>query len=159
MDLVKLENGEIKVDSKVVSSAFGKVHRNVLRDIANLGCSDGFRALNFEQSSYVSEQGKVLPCVRMTRDGFCFLAMGFTGKKADVWKESFLEAFNKMEQALKDQTKGVMESLAEAISVMEKDKEIASASAKALARWKSIRKEHIEKVTLAHERAQLILNF
>lgn len=34
------------------------------------------------------------PAYRLTRDGFAFLAMGFTGKKAAAWKERFLEAFN-----------------------------------------------------------------
>jgi hypothetical protein len=36
----------------------------------------------------------------MTRDGFSFLVMGFTGKRAAQWKERFLEAFNRMEQEL-----------------------------------------------------------
>ena len=36
----------------------------------------------------------------MTRDGFSILAMGFTGKAALAWKEKFLGAFNKMEQAI-----------------------------------------------------------
>lgn len=158
-DLVSIENGQIRVDSKVVADAFGKVHRNVLRDISNLECSDEFRALNFEQSSYRSEQGKILPCVTMTRDGFCFLAMGFTGKRAGQWKESFLGAFNAMEAALLEQQKGVMASLSEAIAMMEKDKDIASASARALAKWKRVRKQHIDTVTEAHQRAQLVLNF
>ena len=33
----------------------------------------------------------------MTRDGFTFLAMGFTGPRAAVFKEAYIEAFNKME--------------------------------------------------------------
>ena len=40
------------------------------------------------------------PAYRITRDGFAFLAMGFTGKKAAAWKEKFLEAFNAMEAEL-----------------------------------------------------------
>ena len=31
----------------------------------------------------------------MTRDGFTFLAMGFTGPRAAVFKEAYIEAFNK----------------------------------------------------------------
>lgn len=40
------------------------------------------------------------PAYRLTRDGFAFLAMGFTGKRAALWKEKFLEAFNAMERRL-----------------------------------------------------------
>ncbi|WXF31053.1 Rha family transcriptional regulator (plasmid) [Pseudomonas aeruginosa] len=36
----------------------------------------------------------------MTRDGFTFLCIGFTGKEAARWKEAYINAFNKMEQAL-----------------------------------------------------------
>jgi hypothetical protein len=32
----------------------------------------------------------------MTRDGFTFLAMGFTGKEAARWKEAYIAAFNAM---------------------------------------------------------------
>lgn len=38
---------------------------------------------------------------RLTSDGFVFLAMGFTSKKAAAWKEKVLEAFNAMEAALR----------------------------------------------------------
>lgn len=158
-DLVNIENGKLRVDSKVVADSFGKVHRNVLRDIEALDCSEKFRALNFEQSSYRSAQGKTLPCVTMTKDGFCFLAMGFTGAKSAAWKEAFIEAFNQMEAAASAQRKGVMQSLAEAIALLESDKAIASESAKALSRWKKVRKQHIECVTAAHAKAQLLLNF
>src|SRR5699024_2698036 len=41
----------------------------------------------------------------MNRDGFTLLAMGFTGKKALEWKLKYIEAFNKMEQHIKEQDK------------------------------------------------------
>lgn len=37
----------------------------------------------------------------MNRDGFSLLAMGFTGKKALQWKLKYIEAFNEMEETLK----------------------------------------------------------
>ena len=36
----------------------------------------------------------------MTRDGFTFLAMGFTGARAAAWKEKYIAAFNAMEETL-----------------------------------------------------------
>ena len=40
----------------------------------------------------------------MNRDGFTFLAMGFTGKRADAWKWKYIEAFNKMEKVIQEKT-------------------------------------------------------
>ncbi len=36
--------------SRKVAEFFGKEHKNVLRDIENIGCSENFRKLNFELS-------------------------------------------------------------------------------------------------------------
>ena len=105
IDLVVVQNGKLVVSSKIIADKFGKVHRNLLRDIEKLDCSDSFRVLNFEQSSYTSKQNKVLDSYDITKDGFAFLCMGFTGKKAAIWKEKYIEAFNQMEAALLQQAK------------------------------------------------------
>jgi len=85
-----------------VAQAFGKRHDNVVRDIRNLGCSDSFRLLNFEETPYRDSQGKEYPSFRMTRDGFSILVMGFTGPKAMLWKERFLAMFNQMLEHVQD---------------------------------------------------------
>lgn len=64
-----------RANSLMVAKMFEKEHKNVLRDIANLDCSEDFRQLNFEPSTYKNEQGKKQPCYNMTRDGFVFLVM------------------------------------------------------------------------------------
>jgi len=100
-DLVSVsQDGAMRVSSKTVAARFGKRHDLTLRAIRNLSCSEDFRLRNFAESSYINEQGKVQPQVDMTRDGFSFLAMGFTGKEAAEWKEKFLTAFNLMEREL-----------------------------------------------------------
>jgi phage regulator Rha-like protein len=60
---------------------------------------------------------------------------------------------------LNEKSSSVMEQFAEALKRMEADKDLASIHGKALARWKSVRLEHIEAVTAAHSKAQLLLNF
>ncbi len=46
----------------------------------NLDCSPEFRQLNFEHTPYVHPQSReTYPAYRLTRDGFAFLAMGFSG--------------------------------------------------------------------------------
>lgn len=100
---VKLVHGKATTTSLKIADAFGKLHQNVLRAIANLECSPEFRALNFEASQYEAKTPtggtKTLPMYTITRDGLAFLASGFTGKEAAQWKEKFIEAFNKLEQA------------------------------------------------------------
>ena len=41
----------------------------------------------------------------MNRDGFTLLAMGFTGSKAMEFKLKYIDAFNKMEKQIKEETK------------------------------------------------------
>ena len=99
-ELVIVKNGRATCTSIMVAEKFGKRHDNILRDIENLECSQVFRELNFEESSYTNTQNKVFPMYEMTRDGFTFLAMGFTGSEAAKWKEAYINAFNAMESKL-----------------------------------------------------------
>lgn len=106
-NIVRKGESGLFTTSLIVAQAFEKEHKNVLRDIENLECSPEFHQLNFEHTPYVHPQnGQTYPAYRLTRDGFAFLAMGFTGKKAALWKEKFLEAFNAMERALRREQVG-----------------------------------------------------
>lgn len=89
-----------RANSLMVAKMFGKDHKNVLRSIKNLDCSQDFWRLNFAPSNYTDDRGKKQPCVMMTRDGFTFLAMGFTGKKAAQFKEAYIKRFNEMEKLI-----------------------------------------------------------
>ena len=40
----------------------------------------------------------------MNRDGFTFLVMGFTGKKANQWKWDYIKAFNSMEAIIREKS-------------------------------------------------------
>ncbi len=104
-EIVILSRGQkLWTTSLDVAQKFGKMHKNVLRAIEKLECSPEFARLNFEPSKYDVEGGK--DAVReekmylITRDGFSFLAMGFTGKKAAIWKEAYINAFNAMERRI-----------------------------------------------------------
>lgn len=95
------KNDTARVDSRYVAEFFEKEHKNVIRDIRELDCSEEFRLLNFEQSSYKNQQGKKQPCYCMTRDGFVFLVMGYRGKKAAHFKEMYIRRFNEMEEHIR----------------------------------------------------------
>lgn len=93
--------------SLIVGEMFEKEHKNVLRDIRNFECSEKFMRANFEPVEYVDAKGEKRPAFNITRDGFSFLTLGFTGKKAAAWKEKFLEAFNAMEKVLLHNSKPI----------------------------------------------------
>ena len=84
-----------------MAETFGKRHDNVLKDIRELDCSDEFRLLNFEESTYLNSQNKKQPMYYMTRDGFAILVMGYNGEKAMRFKEAYIKQFNAMEKALR----------------------------------------------------------
>lgn len=99
---VEIVNGDVRTTSLKVAEHFGKRHDTVLRSVRNLECSDDFRLRNFAECSRINElaNGKREPYIEMTRDGFTFVAMGFTGKEAAKWKEAYISAFNRMEAEL-----------------------------------------------------------
>ena len=91
--LVRHSGNRLITTSLAISNNFNKKHKDVLRAVGNLECSQEFRKRNFAPTSYKTSQGKVLPAYEITRDGFVFLCMGFTGAQAAQWKE----AFNRLE--------------------------------------------------------------
>lgn len=104
--LVELQNGVATTTSLQVAETFGKNHRDVLSAIDDLkeGAAENFADL-FNDSSYIHPQNKqTYRQVVMNRDGFTLLAMGFTGKKALQFKLRYIQAFNEMEEALKNQS-------------------------------------------------------
>jgi len=96
----EIVTNKLTTTSLIVADHFGKIHRDVIRAIENLGCSDEFSLRNFAHSDFTNSRGKTYRGYTITRDGFAMLAMGFTGKKAMEWKEKFISAFNEMERRL-----------------------------------------------------------
>lgn len=106
-NLVSIQNNQVVTTSLQIADAFGKLHNEVLKSIRALECSELFRAGNFTLSCYTRKNGNVTksyPMYYLTRDGFTFLAMGFTGKIAARFKEAYINAFNEMENKLRGVT-------------------------------------------------------
>lgn len=87
--------------SLIVAQVFGKEHNKVCRDIENLSCSTAFNAANFGVIEYTDIRGRSQKAYEITKDGFSFLVMGYTGEKAGQFKEMFINEFNKREMMLK----------------------------------------------------------
>ena len=154
--IVKFEHGKVTVTSKEIADVFNKSHRNVTRLIESLECSTEFGLLNFEQSEFTTSQNKKHKCYKITRDGFVFLAMGFTGRDAAKWKEAYIKAFNEMESHI-IKTPTFMDRINDAIQMLEGDKEKASVCASGLNQWKRIKKQRESEVKKLINQAQLIL--
>ena len=141
-NLVWAVEGSNVTTSKVIADVFGKAHRTVLRSINTLECSKEFRERNFVPSYYTSVQNKKMKCYTITRDGFSILAMGFTGKKAMKWKESYINAFNSMESGI-IQTNSFIENINNNIKMYADNKRLASICGAELQKWK-IKKHAME---------------
>lgn len=99
--VMQSKSGNNVTTSLIVAEVFGRRHDNVLRDIETLSCSESFRLLNFEDTPYThSQNGQTYKMYTMTKDGFSFLVMGYTGEKAGEFKEKFISEFNKRETML-----------------------------------------------------------
>ncbi|MBY8026148.1 Rha family transcriptional regulator [Vibrio fluvialis] len=100
-DLVFNQGDDIRTNSLKVAEAFNKQHKDVIRKLKCLDCSDNFIERNFTLNEYQDRIGRKLPFYEMTKDGFMFLVMGFTGKKAAQIKEAYIDAFNQMANKLR----------------------------------------------------------
>ena len=93
-------DGQLKTTSRDIADRFGKRHDDVLKRIRSLECSPEFNARNFALVDYIDAKGEARTEYRITRDGFSFLCMGFTGAKAAQWKERYISTFNQMAEQL-----------------------------------------------------------
>lgn len=95
--VIRIKDNHAITTSLIIADIFGKQHKNIIQKINNLECSAEFTELNFQLSEYKDPTGRRLTQYDITKDGFIFLVMGFTGKKAAHMKEAYISAFNKME--------------------------------------------------------------
>ena len=125
--LVTNENGVAMTSSLKIAEVFGKEHRNVIQSIAKL-ITEIQPAENsaryFLSSSYVDAKGENRKCYNLTRDGFSLLVMGFTGKKALEWKLKYIEAFNLMEQKIRERYSDISPQLQFLIDMERKQKQL-----------------------------------
>lgn len=103
--VIKKIDGELVVTSRQVAEDFDKEPKHVNEVIRKLIAENSTVKNMIIESTYISSRGREEKEYLLTRDGFSLLVMGFTGSKALQWKLKYIEAFNKMEQAIKGQVK------------------------------------------------------
>ncbi|BEJ74327.1 Rha family transcriptional regulator [Campylobacter jejuni] len=108
------QDNQIFCTSLDVAKVFGKQHKHILEligekfnnnEIKNF-CEPNFR-LSFKTRKIEGFRGRErkYPYYQLTKDGFSFIAMGLTGRKADKFKIAFINAFNEMEKLLQKEIK------------------------------------------------------
>ena len=134
--ILKEENGQVLASSREVAEKFGKQHGSILKTIYGEtrkgkhvnGLVDDILACGNPLTKYFIEseyenRGKAYKECLMTRDGFSLVVMGFTGKEAITWKLKYIEAFNKMEQQLKNPFLNISKELQAILMVDKKQQE------------------------------------
>lgn len=129
--VIKKQNKEevAVTTSTIIAKEFKKRHDNILKIIQKLECSEEFNRLNFKEIKYIDSRGREQKEYRITKDGFMFLVMGFTGKEASKIKEAYIKEFNKMRnfilakqtkewQDAREQTKKFNSSLNDSIKLL-----------------------------------------
>lgn len=158
-EIVCLQGDEPVTDSRKVAQHFGKRHANVLRDIERLQCSEKFKAANFEFSFEINDlaNGKPDKVCRMTKDGFLFLVMGYTGAKAAAIKESFIEAFNAMAAWIRAQE--IKTELLQVEGLLDREEAEASIHGRGLALSRYTRPPLRQRIARLQGKLQLRLQF
>ncbi|EFH8462072.1 transcriptional regulator, partial [Escherichia coli] len=97
---VTIENGRAVTTSISIAEFFGKQHHHVVQKIESLECSELFLTSNFSRVKF-EHRGNSYNAYQITKNGFVFLVMGFTGKKAATFKEAYIAEFDRMEAELR----------------------------------------------------------
>ena len=103
-ELVIMHDEKVVTTSLKVAEIFEKEHRDVMKSIRNLTAQNFAVKKMFVEDSYLNSRNQQQPMFYMNRDGFTLLAMGFTGSKAMEFKLKYIDAFNKMEKQIKEET-------------------------------------------------------
>ena len=103
-------NGLATVLTTNISAVFEKNHRHVLRDVEDIiqrtpeDRRGNFIPVELERPSNLGKGIVKYKAYALTKAGFTFLAMGFTGEKADKFKWAYIDEFKRMEEALRAPT-------------------------------------------------------
>lgn len=111
------------ITSMDVADMVEKEHKELLRDIrryvSQLGESKIAPTDFFEESTYTTDQNKVLPCFNVTKKGCEFIANKLTGAKGAAFTARYINRFHDMEDAIENPLSGISKEL-QAVIVVDK---------------------------------------
>ena len=102
-NLVTINNNATETISSIeVAMMIGKEHSQLLKDmrryINQLGKVNFDFSDFFQESTYISEQNKTLPCFNVTRKGCEFIANKLTGQKGTEFTARYVNKFHELEE-------------------------------------------------------------
>jgi len=102
MNNIIMTNKIETVTSMEVANMIGKEHCQLLKDIRRyinkLGKVNFDFSDFFQESTYISEQNKELPCFNVTRKGCEFIANKLTGQKGTKFTARYVNRFHELEK-------------------------------------------------------------
>ncbi len=101
VNLIEVKHGEPMTNSYILAKAFGIPHNDLLKKVRVLGGEIIPARFNqMYRSEFREVRGREYETYSMNRDGYMFLVMNISTKKAHTKKLEFIDAFNAMEKAL-----------------------------------------------------------
>lgn len=121
------QDGNLVVSSREVARDFEKRHNDVVTAIENKIknlTTENIVVQNYFIENTFNHRGNNYKEYLLTKDGFSFIVMGFTGAKADKWKLKYIKAFNEMEKEItKTKKLSLMEQLKLQYEVLDEHEE------------------------------------
>lgn len=87
------KSNELLTTSRIISHAFGYEHKEILRVIRIIRCTEDFRRDNFIKSKS-KIRGRLFTCYDITKNGAMLLCLGLSSPKAALKKESLINSFD-----------------------------------------------------------------
>ncbi len=114
------------VTSMEVANMIGKEHCQLLKDIRRyinqLGKVDFNFSDFFQESTYISEQNKELPCFNVTRKGCEFIANKLIGQKGTEFTARYVNRFHELEEGnVTNALINALNSISESMTNMKND--------------------------------------
>lgn len=103
-DLVIMKDRQAVTTSLNLAESFNKRHADVIRAIEEKinSAQNCVQFQNmFAEGEYKDKSGKTNKMYYMNRAGWTFIAVGFSGRKADSFKLKYIDAFDQMEEHIK----------------------------------------------------------
>lgn len=101
-NLVEVNNRRIVTTSLKIAEIFKKQHKHVIDSIQKGTAENPALLEHVMESTYTTIQNKKVKMYYLDRDAFSYIVLGFTGKEAAEWKWKYIQAFNTMEEQIKN---------------------------------------------------------
>lgn len=153
-EFVTLSDTTLVTDSRRVAKHFKKRHDSILRTFDAMKCSPEYRLRNYVETVETRENpsgGAPISsrAIRMTKNGFVLMAMGFTGADAMKMKEDYINAFDAMADQIQRISSGLWQQM------MDLERRDASSFSLASFGAKRMVERRTELASLENERALL----